>query len=224
MPRENYQESLADLRADVRAMGADVLDQFDLALEALDQRDAALARRVLEGDEAINDRYLALEQECIDLLALQQPVAGDLRFVAASFKILTDLERVGDLATNFAEYALAAEHADPTDVDVARIGTLCRDQLTAALDAYADGDAAACRTVARRDDEVDALCQRASEAVVRELIAGEAGDDAWAAERLLDDVSRLLLTVRDLERVGDHAVNVAARTLYMVEEDPELIY
>jgi phosphate transport system protein len=94
----------------------------------------------------------------------------------------------------------------------------------AALDAYADEDADACRAVAARDDELDTLCQNASERVVRELVEHEAGEDAWALERTLDDVSRVLLTVRDLERVGDHAVNIAARTLYAVESDPELVY
>jgi len=230
MPREEYQESLDALRADVRAMGDAVLDQLDGGLTALDEDDAELGQRVVDGDAAVNERYLELESECIDLLALQQPVASDLRFVTASFKILTDLERVGDLATNFGRYAGATGHGpgsgpwDPETVDIAGIGGVCRDQLEDALDAYEAGDADACRAVAERDDEVDALCGRASEAVVRDLLAAEAGADAWAAERVLDDISRLLLTVRDLERVGDHAVNVAARTLYAVESDPELVY
>ena len=224
MPRKEYQESLDALRTDVTALGDRVLYQLDRGLAALEDRDGDLGQEVVEGDDAINERYLELEGECIDLLALQQPVAGDLRFVAASFKILTDLERVGDLATNFGRYAQAGDPADLEAVNVSGIGLVCHDQLADALDAYAAGDAAACRAVAERDDEVDALCQRASERVVRDLLAAGAGEDAWAAERVLEDVSRLLLTVRDLERVGDHAVNVAARTLYMVEDDPELIY
>jgi len=223
MPRDEYRASLDALRADVGALGEDVLDQFERGLAVLDESDPELARAVVDGDDAINERYLELEGECIDLLALQQPVAGDLRLVAASFKILTDLERVGDLATNLAEYGLAADRQSFGGVDVTHIGAVCRDQLEAALDAYERGDAAACRTIAERDDEVDTLCQHASEAVVRDLLAAESGDGAWAAERVMDDVSRLLLTVRDLERVGDHAVNIAARTLYMVEDDPELI-
>jgi len=224
MPREEYQESLDALRTDVRTMGDDVTDQLDRGLVALRERDVYLAEQVIEGDEAVNERYLELESNCIDLLALQQPVASDLRFIAASFKILTDLERIGDLATNFAAYAQTADPGGFGEVDVTEIGTVCREQLEAALDAYEAGDAEACRAVTERDDEVDALCQRASERVVRDLLAAEAGADAWAAERVMDDVSRVLLTVRDLERVGDHAVNVAARTLYMVEDDPELIY
>jgi len=224
MPREEYQKALADLRGDVCEMGEDVLDQLDDGLAALATGDGERARTVVEGDAAINDRYLELESECVDLLALQQPVASDLRFVAASFKILTDLERVGDLATNLGRYALAADGDRLATVEVEPIGELAREQVADALAAYREGDADAARRVAARDDELDALCQRASEGVVRDLIEREAGADGWAVERLMDDVSRLLLTVRDLERVGDHAVNVAARTVYIVENDPELLY
>ena len=221
--REGYRADLDDLRADVRALGDDALAQLDDGLTALATGDDDLAEDVIDGDAAINDRYLALEGDCVDLLALQQPVASDLRFVAASFKILTDLERVADLATNLGRYALSAER--PADeVDVRAIGDDAREQVAAALDAYEAGDAEACRAVAARDDELDAHCQRASERVVRDLLEGEAGEDSWAVERVLDDVSRLLLTIRDLERVGDHGVNVAARTLYMLESDPELLY
>ncbi|MEF8851985.1 MAG: phosphate signaling complex protein PhoU [Haloarculaceae archaeon] len=223
MPRDEYQQALDDLRADVLGMGETVIDQFDRGLDAVETGDESLAREVIDGDAAVNDRYLALEGDCVDLLALQQPVAGDLRFVTASFKILTDLERVGDLATNLADYSLSAADRRLEPVDVATIGEVAREQLTAALEAYAEADAEAARAVAARDDDLDALCQRASERVVRDLIEDGAGTDAWAVERVMDDVSRVLLTVRDLERVGDHAVNTAARTLYMVESDPELI-
>ncbi|MEF8884079.1 MAG: phosphate signaling complex protein PhoU [Haloarculaceae archaeon] len=223
MPRDEYQQALDDLRADVLGMGETVIDQFDRGLDAVETGDESLAREVIDGDAAVNDRYLALEGDCVDLLALQQPVAGDLRFVTASFKILTDLERVGDLATNLADYSLSAADRRLEPVDVATIGEVAREQLTAALEAYAEADAEAARAVAARDDDLDALCQRASERVVRDLIEDGAGADAWAVERVMDDVSRVLLTVRDLERVGDHAVNTAARTLYMVESDPELI-
>jgi len=221
--REQYRAALDDLRTDVGALGDDVLAQLDDALTALATGDEALAEDVIESDAAINDRYLELEGDCIDLLALQQPVASDLRFVAASFKISTDLERVGDLATNLAGYSLSADRR-VGEVDVQDIGIDARDQLEAALDAYDREDADACRAVAARDDDIDALCQHASQRVVRDLLEREAGDDSWAVERVLDDVSRVLLTLRDLERVGDHAVNVAARTLYMLENDPELLY
>ena len=223
MPRERYQDSLDELRADVLAMGDRVIEQFERSLDAVERRDESLARAVADGDDEVNETYLALEDRCVDLFALQQPVAGDLRFVTASFKIITDLERIGDLAVNLANYSLAARRTVAPEVAVDSIGAASRDLLERSLAAYEAGDAAACRAVADDDDELDALCQRASESVTRELIAGT-DDDGWAVERRLDDVSRVLLTVRDLERVGDHAVNIAARTLYMVENDPELLY
>ncbi|WP_435074017.1 phosphate signaling complex PhoU family protein [Halorubrum sp. HHNYT27] len=234
MSREAYHESLDELRADVESMANGVSAQLLAALDALDgdDREAAravidgddreAARAVIDGDDEINRRYLALESDCVDLIALQQPVASDLRFVAATYKILTDLERVGDLATNLARYALAGGSDVVAEARVRRIGETAFGQFRDAVGVYADADAEACRAVAARDDEFDAACQHASEAVVRELVGSEA--DRWDVERLLDDVSRLLLTIRDLERVGDHAVNIAARTLYMDESDPELIY
>ena len=231
MARRDFQESLETLRSDVVDMGALVLDRLDDALRALDSGDADAAAAVIDGDSEVNRLYLDLESACIDLFALQQPVASDLRFVAASFKILTDLERIGDLATNLAGYALAADTRYLPELDLTTIGTRAHELVADAMAAYADSDAAACREIDARDDEIDALCHAASERVVRDLIERRAADgdtrgsgDAWDAEAVLDDVSRVLLTIRDLERVADHGVNIAARTLYAVDSDPELIY
>ncbi|ELZ49404.1 phosphate uptake regulator PhoU [Halorubrum coriense DSM 10284] len=223
MPRERYQDSLDELRSDVLAMGDRVIEQFERSLDAVERRDESLARSVVEGDAAVNEAYLRLEDRCVDLFALQQPVAGDLRFVTASFKIITDLERIGDLAVNLADYLRTATQTLSPEVQLDAIGDAVRSLVERSLAAYETEDAAACRAVAADDDEVDALCQRASESVTRDLIAGTDGD-GWEVERLLDDVSRVLLTIRDLERVADHAVNIAARTLYMIENDPELLY
>jgi phosphate transport system protein len=176
--------------------------------------------------------YLELEQDCIDLLALQQPVAGDLRFITASFKLITDLERVADLATNLADYSLDARQNVYPEVDVQGIGEDVAGMVGEAMDAYAAEDLDTCFAIAEYDEEIDDRCTAASEVVVRDLIETEIApgepdidpDDEPDIEALMDDVSRLLLTIRDLERVGDHAVNIAARTLYMVENDDELIY
>jgi phosphate transport system protein len=203
-------------------MGETVTERLDESLEALERRDDALARAVIDGDAQVNETYLELEEQCVDLFALQQPVAGDLRFVTASFKIITELERIGDLAVNLANYALAARQTVTPDVEIDALGTAAHGLVERSLAAYETADAAACRAVAAADDEVDARCQHANEHVTRALIART--DDRWSVERLLDDVSRVLLTIRDLERVADHAVNIAARTLYMIESDPELLY
>ena len=236
MPRENYQARLDALADDVAAMGETVCDRLDDAVEAAVTGDDDLAREVIESDHEVNETYLALEDECTGLLALQQPVAGDLRLVAASFKIITDLERVADLATNLADYGGDDGGVHPA-VDVRGLGEAAREMVADAIAAYAARDPDACREIAARDDEFDDRCRRASEAVVRELLeadrarnearSGENDDnvpDDEALETSLDEVSRALLAVRDVERIADHAVNIAARTLYMVENDDELIY
>ncbi|WP_248518005.1 phosphate signaling complex protein PhoU [Salinarchaeum laminariae] len=226
MARESYQEKLDDLRDDVLYMSELVLERLRDGLDALDRKDEELARTVIEGDHEINQLYLDLEQDCIDLLALQQPVAGDLRFIASSFKVITDLERIGDLATNLAGYAEDADQDRYPDVDVQSLGDAVIAMVEDAMMAYAEEDTDACFDISDRDDEIDELCERASQTVVRDLIEREVGPDPPQSEieAIMQDVSRLLLTIRDLERVGDHAVNISARTLYMVESDDELIY
>ncbi|MFC4553057.1 MULTISPECIES: phosphate signaling complex protein PhoU [Halorussus] len=225
MPRTGYRRQLETLSEELLRMGDVVVRRLRTALEALDRQDHDLAWRVIDGDEDVNELYLDLERECIDLLALQQPVAGDLRLVVAAFKILTDLERVGDLAANLGEHALYADREVFSTVDVREIGERAVEMVEDALLAFDAADPDACLALADRDDDLDALCERASETVVRDLIETELPADAddEEVEFLLQDVSRLLLTIRDLERVGDHAVNVAARTLYMVESDDALI-
>ncbi len=220
---ENPIEKLAELREDILYMSEVVMERLRMGLDALEQKDEDLAHEVITGDGEVNRMYLDLEQDCVELLALQQPVASDLRFIAASFKIITDLERIGDLAVNLGEYTLEAEHDLFPDVDVQEMGTLTLAMVEDAMQAYDTEDVEACRELAVRDDDLDQFAERASEIVVRDLIEREL-ESADEVERLLQDVSRLLLTIRDLERVGDHAVNIAARTLYMVENDDELIY
>jgi phosphate transport system protein len=225
MARTGYRNELEALREGVVRMGELVVSRLRTALEALDRQDHELAWAVIDGDEEVNDRYLALERDCIDLLALQQPVAGDLRLVAASFKLITDLERVGDLAVNLGEYALYADRDVFAGVDLRNLGERAVEMVEEAVAAYADGDAVACVSLADRDADLDVACERASRTVVRDLVETELpnGADDEQVEFLLQDVSRVLLTIRDLERVGDHAVNVAARTLYMLETDARLI-
>jgi phosphate transport system protein len=225
MARTSYQTQLDQLRTDVRTMADLVMDRYAQALRAYETGDHELAQRVVEGDSEVNEQYLDLESDCIDLFALQQPVAGDLRFIASSFKILTDLERVGDLATNLARYSMAADGEPHPAIQLRTLGDMAGEMLADAVDAYVEGDVAATRAVAAQDDELDRECEAASERVVRELLSTETqAQTDWEISRQVDAVSRALLTIRDLERVGDHAVNVCARTLYMVDNDEGLIY
>ena len=221
MPRSEFQAQLEALRADVVDLGDLVLTRYDQALEAMRSGDVELARSVRDRDRDVNRRYLALESDCIDLFALQQPVASDLRFVAASFKILTDLERVGDLATNLADYAGHTGGARYPSIDLVAAGAFAGEMLRDAMAAYRAADAAACRTVAARDDELDERCAGAARTVFADLLAAP---DADATEAVVDDATRCLLVIRDVERVGDHAVNVCARTLYATAHDTDLLY
>jgi phosphate transport system protein len=224
MARTDYRSSLEELRDDVLYMSEVVAERLRMGLDALERKDERLAREVIESDGEINDMYLELEGTCVDLIALQQPVAGDLRFIIASFKIITDLERIADLAVNLGGYTLDAERDLFPDVDMQRIGRTTLEMLDDAMSAYADEEVDLCYGVADSDDEVDAMCEAASELVVRDLIESDYLGEDENIESLMQDVSRLLLTIRDLERVGDHTVNVAARTLYMAENDDELLY
>ena len=221
MARNSYQERLRDLQGDVGAMADTVLDQYRDAVAVLESGDSRTAKAVVRDDERINEWYLDVEADCIELFALQQPVAGDLRFIASTFKIATDLERIGDLAVNLAEYGREAG-GDIEGVDIEPIAREAGDMVEAAMDAYAVDDAEAARQVAGRDDELDQQCREASE----DVFVGLMGTDPVESriDRRLKDVSRTLLTVRDIERVGDHAVNICARTVYMVKHDDELLY
>jgi phosphate transport system protein len=226
MARKDFQQQLTDLRENVLYMSEIVLERIRTGLRALETKDESLAREVIEGDHEINELYLELEQDCIDLFALQQPVAGDLRLIAASFKIITDLERIADLATNLGDYTLQASQEPYPDVDIQGIGDAVIEMVEAAMEAYAEEDIESCFAIDERDDEVDAMCEHASSTVVRDLLETEIDKDTAGieTETLMTEVSRLLLTIRDLERVGDHAVNIAARTLYMIDNSDELIY
>ncbi|ESS07990.1 MAG: phosphate uptake regulator, PhoU [uncultured archaeon A07HN63] len=234
MSREQYQDRLSELRTEVVLLAELVLERYEAAVEAAEAGDLRQADQIVRQDDEINRWYLELEGECIDLIARHQPVAGDLRLITASFKIITDLERIGDLATNLAgrtEYDVGIHPA----VDIRSLGMTAAEMVETAVEAYETEDADACRAVATDDDALDSNCEATTEAIIRDLITQRAASDAResAADSVeegadslvaVDKTTQGLLTVRDIERVGDHAVNIAARTLYMIDNDEELLY
>jgi len=220
MPRDTFEARLEALQSDVCSMGRDVTDRLDRAVTAYEQRDPEAGRAIAASDDEINERCLNLEADCIELLALHQPVASDLRLVVAAFKICTDLERVADLAANVGGRVDAMAGDTVPSVPITDIGEMALAQLEAALAAYESGDPEPCRDIAAADTDLDERCSAATDDLVRSLM-NRSPDDVAAT---LADTKRYLLTVRDLERAGDHAVNIAARTLYMVDNDDELIY
>ncbi|WP_323676216.1 phosphate signaling complex protein PhoU [Halorubellus sp. PRR65] len=205
-----------DLHASVRTMSEVAREQLDLALAAYRSADAGLARTVVDGDAVLDSLHREVERDCINLIARHHPVATDLRFVVATFKVATDLERVGDLAVKIARRATAEDWAPTLGDDLQDVADLAADIVEDAVHAYLDRDADTARAVAARDDDLDAACEARTEALFRELV-GSGGPS-------MTDVTSYLLTVRDLERVGDHGENVAARTVYAVENDPALLY
>ena len=198
------------LKRKILALGALVEESLRLAFQAIEQRDAAKARRVIAGDVLIDQNEVDVEEECLKILALYQPVAGDLRFVAAVIKINSELERIGDLAENIAKRALDLldEYPVPAPATVAvmadRTGTI----LEKALDALVRQDALTAREVLVADGEIDALYRR----LLEELKAVLRSDPDH-----LDAIVLLFSVARYLERLADHATNIAEDVLYMVE-------
>ena len=225
MVKREYHDRLARLRGDVGAMADLVADRYGAAVSVLDSGDAQVATRVIDGDEELNEWYLDIERDCVELIGRHEPLAGDLRCIVASFKIVTDLERVGDFATNLAAYGRDSGGAVEETIPVGEIATTAGEMLEEAMTAYTRQDAELARTVVNDDDDLDDACRAASEAVVRELVAtSRATETSDTVDKRIEGVTRALLTIRDIERVGDHAVNIAARTVYMLETDTELIY
>jgi len=223
MSRRPFDRQLDSLRADVVALGETVAERLRRAASALEADDETMAEAVIAGDDEINERYLEIERNCIHLFALQQPVANDLREVAGAYKISTDIERIGDLAVNVAEYTLGLTRELYPEVPLADLTETAVRMVEDAVETYAEsGDTWRCHELADRDTELDAMCAHAGEVITRALLEHDPGD-AEDVEGLVADVTTLMLVVRDLERVGDHAVNIAARTLYITAGDESLL-
>ena len=206
----HLQREIDKLKRKVLALGAIVEENLRLAFQAIDQRDAAKARRVIETDVLIDQSEVDVEEECLKILALYQPVASDLRFVAAVIKINSELERIGDLSANIAERAiqLVDEHPVAVPHHVAVMADRTWTILERALDALVRQDAVMAREVLAADDEIDEL--------YAELI-GELKVAIRADIEHLDAIVLLFSVARYLERLADHATNIAEDVLYMVE-------
>ncbi|HWB29733.1 MAG TPA: phosphate signaling complex protein PhoU [Vicinamibacterales bacterium] len=205
----HFQEELELLKTRLLEMGGLAEDRVRQAVHALVDRDFSTVERVLVSDEAINRLHIEIDDRCFKMLALHQPVAVDLRAIVSAVKINTDLERVGDLAINIAEAAARYLQHPPVKalVDIPRMAVIAQDMLRDALDAFVRRDTALAQAVLDRDDELDALKTK----VFRELIDHMLRDPA-TIEPGLD----LVLISRHLERIGDHATNIAEDVIFMV--------
>ncbi|WP_029007254.1 phosphate signaling complex protein PhoU [Azospirillum halopraeferens] len=209
----SYEEALKKLRSSVVEMAGAAESQLDRALSALTQRDPTLASEVIRDDGRLDRGEQQIESDCMRLLVLRQPVADDLRQVIAALKIAGNLERVGDYAANIAKRATAMTDLPDSAALAAlpELGRQVRERLTTVIDAYVEGDADLALDVWRRDEEVDALYTSLCEGITR---------DAAARPELFTMHMHLLFIAKGLERVGDHATNIAEVVHFVVTGQP----
>lgn len=202
--RAQYDADLAALKTAVAEMGGCAADAVEAALEALCTADADAAAAVIKGDGRINSMQRDIEHRCMTLLLRQQPVAGDLRRISTAMKIVTDIERIGDHAADIAEIiphlAASRRAGDPAVSDAIRMGQKAHKMLLDALDALTGEDEPAAQKVIAADDEVDYDFN-----AIKRTLAAEIAADPAKVDAALD----LLMVIKYLERIGDHAVNLA---------------
>jgi phosphate transport system protein len=207
---KHLQRDLDDLQRDLLALAGLVEAAVFQAIRALRERDAALARAVIAGDSQIDQEENHIDEECLKVLALHQPVAGDLRRIVAVMMITTDLERMGDLAEEIAERAihLARPPHLPVSDKLQRMTDLTTMMVRQSLDAFVNLDTTLAQTVIRMDDEVD----RYNVQIIDEIMQAMKGSPA-----LIDPGLSMFSAVRHLERIADHATNIAEDVIYLVE-------
>jgi phosphate transport system protein len=205
----HFQEELETLKQRLLAMGGLAEERVRVAVEGVAEREAGALQAVLAGDEPVNDLHIEVDDRCFKLLALHQPMAADLRTIVAAVKINTDLERVGDLAVNVAEAGKRYLQHPPVKrlIDIPRMGAIAQIMLRDALDAFVRRDVALAEAVLVRDDDLDTLKTQ----IFRELLTYML-QDTGTIEPALD----LILISRHLERIGDHATNIAEDVIFMV--------
>ncbi len=230
MIREAYHEKLDRLVQDIEKMAGLVIDRLDLALVSLADPNgisatAAQRERFDLEDDIIDERCLALEKESVELLALQQPVAVDLRMIIAAFKIASDLERVGDLLLNLLEYAQALQSPQLfLTNELVEVGEMAKEMLTDAVRSFVTRNSNLAQKTYEHDDVVDENCRRMLERLIKGLI--RLGKEAMAddeAEKIACNVAFQFLAIRDIERIADGAVNICTRTLYVVTGNQEYL-
>ena len=205
----HFREELEALQGRLLEMGGLAEERVRAAIQGLVIRDPALFEKVLLGDEPINQLHIEVDNRCFRLLALHQPMATDLRAIVAAVKINTDLERVGDLAVNIAEAGTRYISHPPVKklVDIPQMGDIAQAMLRDALDAFVKRDTRLAHEVLNEDDRLDSLKTQ----VFRDLLNYMLKDQS-TVEPSLD----LILVSRHLERIGDHATNIAEDVIFMV--------
>ena len=207
---QHLHRELEKIKKRILSLGAMVEDRVRLSLDAVENRDAALAQKIIESDWEIDEVEVEVEEECLKVLALHQPVAVDLRFLIATIKINNDLERIGDQAVNIAERVIIIAKQAVSDFvfDYQGMGQKTEDMLKMSLDALVNLDVDLAFKVLTLDDEVDAINKQAYDQIktaIREVPAN------------VGYLVNLMLIARHLERLADHATNIAEEVIYLIE-------
>jgi len=206
----HFQKELEALKENLLKMAATVEEALRNSVQSLVKRDSDLARKTFEVEDRINKVEIAIDEMCLKLLALRQPMAADLRFITSAMKITTDLERMGDQAVNIAERALSLNE-DPQlkpYIDIPRMTEIVQSMVKDVLDAFVNRDPKLARSVCARDDLVDGL----NDQVVRELLTYMLSDPMTITRAV-----HLMIVARCLERIADHATNIAEDVIFMVD-------
>lgn len=204
----HFDREIETLKEMLLRMGAMVEEQIHLSIRALMERDTALAQKVIEGDGRIDQMELEIDQHTIELIAMMQPAAVDLRLVAAAMKINPELERIADLAVDVCERVIELNREPPLKPIVPRLAQLAQDMVRQALDAFVKGDAALAREVIARDDEADSLTEQS----FRELLTYMLEDS-----RNISRAIRITFIGKYFERMADGATNICEMVVYLVE-------
>lgn len=207
--RQTYDQELETLRKELLGMGELVADAINDAVTSLANQDLDLARKVIAGDDVIDNLEITIEDKCMVLIARQQPMARDLRIISTGLKITTDLERMGDHAYDIANVTLrlAGQPLIKPLVDIPRMAEMAQKMLYDSLEAYTRMDIALAEQVCLADDEVDDLYQQ----VFRELLTYMMEDP-----KTIGQATQLIFVGRYLERIADHATNIAEWVIYLV--------
>jgi phosphate transport system protein len=209
MPREHYERHLRELQGNVLAMGSMVETALHRSMEALKNRNLTLAKQVMEDDQLIDTKRFEIEEECIDLIVTQQPMAIDLRTIIAVLNIIVDLERIGDHAEGIGKIAIMIGDEPPLKplIDLPRMSELTIGMLKRTLQAFINHDVTVAQQICTEDDIIDGLYDQ----VFRELITFMAEDP-----KTITRATRLIWVAHNLERSADRVTNIAERIIYVV--------
>lgn len=212
MTRNYFEQELQELQVQMLKMSSIVEETLNNAIKALKKQDVELAQQVIDNDDMIDDMEVKVEDKCLKLIALQSPLAKDLRMIATALKIITDLERIGDYAVDISKITirLANEKYIKELIDIPRMTEIISGMLKESIDSYVDQDVVKAREVARMDDEVDGIHKQ----IFRELLLIMMEDP-----KKINQATYFLFISRYLERIGDHITNICERVIYSVTSE-----